>query len=266
MKGRALPNLVQSAAQIRAQMQVALMLLTRLPAGQLPSGLPVPTLAQAAWAYPIAGAVVGALGAGAFGAAAVLGLPTALAGTVALAVMVLATGGLHEDGLADVADGFGGGRDVARKLDIMRDSRIGSYGTLALILALLLRVQAVGAFAQGGVVAVMAALVVIEAASRAGLGVLLHTMPSARAKGLGQSAGGVSRSRALIGAAIGAGALVVVLGTGLGSMVLAAIIVAQALVAALAIRQIGGQTGDVMGAAQQGAALAAWLVLAATAQ
>jgi adenosylcobinamide-GDP ribazoletransferase len=246
-----------------AQAQVALMLLTRLPAGRLPAGAPVPTLAQAVWAYPIAGAVVGALGAGAFGAASILGLPAAIAGTIALAAMILATGGLHEDGLADVADGFGGGQERARKLDIMRDSRIGSYGTLALILALLLRVQAIASVAQFGILSVMAALVVIEVASRAGLGVLLRAMPPARAQGLGQLAGSPPRAAVGVSLALGAGALAIGFGAGQGGAVLGAIVLAQALVALLAMRQIGGQTGDVMGAAQQGAALAAWLVLVA---
>jgi adenosylcobinamide-GDP ribazoletransferase len=109
----------------------------------------------------------------------------------------------------------------------------------------------------------MAALVVIEIASRAGLGVLLRAMPSARAQGLGQLAGGPSRAAVGVSVAIGVGALVFGFGAGQGAAVLGAILLAHALVALLAMRQIGGQTGDVMGAAQQGAALAAWLVLAA---
>src|SRR3546814_6586134 len=63
-----------------------------------------------------------------------LALPPFAAAIIALAFAILVTGGLHEDGLADVADGFGGGHDKARKLAIMRDSRIGTYGVLALAL------------------------------------------------------------------------------------------------------------------------------------
>ena len=118
------------------EVQLALMLLTRLPAGRID---PAPTIAAAAWAFPLAGAVVGVLQALVLIAAIGLGLPMAMAAGLALAAGVLATGGLHEDGLADCADGFGGGRSPARKLEIMRDSRIGSYGALALILGLGLR-------------------------------------------------------------------------------------------------------------------------------
>ncbi|MDZ7905514.1 MAG: adenosylcobinamide-GDP ribazoletransferase [Cypionkella sp.] len=135
------------ALSLIADLQLALMLLTRLPAGHLAQAGDPPPLARAVWAYPIVGALVGAMGAGVLVGAATLGLAPSIAATLALAVCILATGGLHEDGLADVADGFGGGQDRARKLEIMRDSRIGSYGTLALILSLALRVQILAAFA-----------------------------------------------------------------------------------------------------------------------
>jgi adenosylcobinamide-GDP ribazoletransferase len=250
-------------AQILTQIQVALMLLTRLPAGRLSA--PVPTLAQAAWAYPLAGALVGALGAGGLAIAMAVGLAPILAAILAVTICVLATGGLHEDGLADVADGFGGGRDTAQKLEIMRDSRIGSYGTLALVLSLGLRVQVLALVAQGaGVWGAALALIAIEAVSRAGLAGLLAMMPSARAKGLGQSAGGVRPAHVL--AAIGLGGIAAVMflpNLMQAASVMAGMALAQAALAALAMRQIGGQTGDVLGAAQQMAVLAGWLVLAA---
>ena len=98
------------------------MLLTRLPLFTTPHVDP----AKCVWAYPIVGATVGAITAAAYAAAAWLGLSPMLASGWTLAVAVLLTGALHEDGLADVADGFGGGATAARKLEIMRDSRIGS--------------------------------------------------------------------------------------------------------------------------------------------
>lgn len=250
-------------AQMLAQFQVAVMLLTRLPAGQLSA--PVPTLAQAAWAYPAAGALVGALGAGGLVLMLGMGLAPILAAILAVIICVLATGGLHEDGLADVADGFGGGRSAPQKLEIMRDSRIGSYGTLALVLSLLLRVQALALVAQGaGVWAAALGLIAIETVSRAGLAAMLAIMPSARAKGLGQSAGGVRPAGALVAMGFGAIAAVMCLPNVMqAAAVLAAMALAQAALAALAMRQIGGQTGDVLGAAQQMAVLAGWLVLAA---
>lgn len=250
-----------------AEMQVALMLLTRLPAGQLRAGAPVPSLGQAAWAYPLAGAAVGALGAGSLTLGLALGLPASLAAGLAVAVCVLATGGLHEDGLADLADGFGGGRDVARKLEIMRDSRIGSYGTLALIFALLLRVQALALVAGADLALALAALLTFEMGTRGGLAVMLRALPSARAQGLGHMAADVTPLRAAAALAFGGGAVLVGVGIYAGGAaagcVLGAMALAQGAIAWLAMRQIGGQTGDVLGAAQQVSVLAGWLVLAA---
>ena len=178
------PPTASSFACRLTEVQVAFMLLTRLPAGRI-SGA-APSLADAVWAYPIVGVIVGSIGAAVLGGALALGLPATIAAVLGITACILATGGLHEDGLADLADGFGGGRDAARKLEIMRDSRIGSYGTLALILSLVLRVLALSAAAQVSGAAAMLALIAIEAASRAGLAVmlrmicLLYTSPSPR--------------------------------------------------------------------------------------
>ena len=111
--------------------RLALMLLTRLPVGRLKD--PVPSLAEARWAYPLVGLVIGAIAWVAHHGALMLGLGPLPAALVALGAMVLVTGALHHDGLADFADGLGGGRDPDHRLEIMRDSRIGSYGALALI-------------------------------------------------------------------------------------------------------------------------------------
>ncbi len=244
-----------------AQVQVALMLLTRLPAGRI-SG-PAPSLADAVWAYPLVGAIVGGIGAAVLGGGLALGLPAAVAAVMAVIACVLATGGLHEDGLADLADGFGGGRDAARKLEIMRDSRIGSYGTLALILSLMLRVLALSAVAQVSPAAAMLALIAIEAAARAGLGVMLRVMPSARAQGLGKLAAGVTARGMALALGLGAVALLLVFGLAGGLTAAASIALAQVALSVLALRQIGGQTGDVLGAGQQIGALAAWLAVLA---
>ena len=241
------------------EVQVAFMLLTRLPAGRI-SGA-APSLADAVWAYPIVGVIVGSIGAAVLGGALALGLPATIAAVLGITACILATGGLHEDGLADLADGFGGGRDAARKLEIMRDSRIGSYGTLALILSLVLRVLALSAAAQVSVAAAMLALIAIEAASRAGLAVMLRMMPSARAQGLGQSAAGVTGRTMAAALGLGAVALLFTFGLAGGLILAASIAVAQGGLAVLAMRQIGGQTGDVLGAGQQIGALAAWLAV-----
>src|SRR5208282_5978756 len=112
----------------------ALRFFTRAPLGDPSRDAPL-DINRVAWAAPVAGAAVGLAGA------------LVLALTAKLGV---ATGGLHEDGIADVADGFGGGATRADKLEIMRDSRIGAYGAIALTLSLLLRVAALAAALDGG--------------------------------------------------------------------------------------------------------------------
>lgn len=250
-----------SPARRLAEARLALMLLTRLPAGRLAD--PVPELAAARWAFPLVGLAVGALGWGAQAAAVAAGLGPAVAALAALAAMVLATGALHLDGLADFADGMGGGRDCDHCLQIMRDSRIGSYGTIALILALGLAAAALARFDAG---APLAVLLFVGVASRLAMLVVLDLLPPARADGLGQRvavpAHGPPKAWApgaivlvVVAAAIGPAALAA----------LAAAAVAAALVARIARRRIGGQTGDVLGAAQVVAEVACLLAFAASA-
>ena len=242
-----------------AELQLAIMLLTRLPVGRIAD--PVPPISAVAWAFPVAGLIVGTTGAMVLYGALHLGLPPQIAAGLALATGVLATGCLHEDGLADVADGFGGGRDPEHKLAIMRDSSIGSYGTLALLLVVGLRWQAMAAL--GDVTALQAAfaLLAIAVASRAVLPVALLTMPAARPDGLGRSASGASAIQAAVAVTLGAGALVLLLGGAAALAVGLAITAAALLVAALALRQIGGQTGDVLGLMQQTADVCGWITL-----
>ncbi len=180
-------------------------------------------------------------------------LPPLASALLALATASLLTGALHEDGLADVADGFGGGRDKARKLAIMRDSRIGSYGAVALVLCLGLIASGM---AEAGRIGLFLA---IGAGTRAVLPALLAWLPPARDDGLGHSAALSAGWR--LWAALGI-ALVVALLAGALLPLLAAWIAAGA-VGVLALRQIGGQTGDVMGAAQKLGEAAGWLTAAA---
>ena len=217
-------------------------------------------LARIAWATPIAGALIGAVGAIAFGLAVLLRLPPLLGAAFAVAALALATGAMHEDGLADVADGFGGGLTREAKLAIMRDSRIGAFGTVALVLSLILRVGALAALARGGFGVVAASLILSGAASRAGALVPLALLPPARADGSGASAGRletadlIAAGLAVVAVAFLAGLVALGVMRALFACVLAA--AASWAMSALARRQIGGQTGDVAGAAQQAAEIA----------
>ncbi len=252
-----------SAADLRAragEIVAALALLTRLPVGALAARLPAPEPVRAVWAYPLAGAIVGAIGGGVYWLSAALGLPPALAAVWALAALVLATGALHEDGLADFADGFGGATRE-RRLEIMRDSRLGVYGALALALSLALRAVALAVLANPSLV--LAGLVAAGAASRACAGGLMAALPNARADGLSVAAGRPSAAITAMGfgMAILVGMIVLEfgliwalwLGAGLGALA----------VAWLAKRSLGGQTGDVLGAAVQAAECLALTALVA---
>lgn len=236
--------------------RLAVIMLTRLPVGRLAD--PVPSLAEAAWAYPLVGLIVGAAGWAAQAAVLALGLAPDPAALIAVAVMALLTGGLHLDGLADLADGLGGGRDRAHALEIMRDSRIGTYGAVALILAIGLQGAALAQFAAG---APLLAFLLTGVASRLAMTATLHLLPQARADGLGKSAGGTGRGTLLPGALVCAG-LTVALGAA-GLIAVAAATVMAALVAWRAMRRLGGQTGDVLGAVQMIAETACLLVLSA---
>ena len=243
-----------------AELAAAFGLLTRLPLGILPQPADAAGYARAAWAWPLAGAVVGAFGGGTQALLTAAGLPPGLAAPWALAAMLLASGALHEDGLADTADGFGGGRDRDRKLEIMRDSRVGTYGVATLALSILLRWSALSELA--GVAQIFSALIAAHAASRALIPGFMHFLPSARTKGLAADAGAPSAEVAVIGAVIGAIALLL-LGLS-GAVAVAALLALWFLILRwLCLAQIGGHTGDTVGALQQGAEILVLLAASA---
>lgn len=222
---------------------------------------------------PVAGAIIGVVPATVLVVCHALGLgPWAGAG-FATAALVLVTGGLHEDGLADTADGFGGGATVERRLEIMRDSRVGSFGAIAIALSLMLRIVLVGTLGERlPLIAAAAALIVVASFSRTAGLLVMAMLPSARATGASHSVGRPSLATVVIAgfwaALIGVAAW---FGTGLplSGAALAFALAALAVlgVARLSWRRIGGQTGDVVGSAQQVAEVAALtgLLLAAPA-
>lgn len=229
-------------------LRLALSFLTRIPMGSFrhPG-----TLADAVWAFPLVGVIVGAIGGVVYYGAIEVGLWPMIAALLAVAAMTIATGALHEDGLADVADGFGGGATQSRKLEIMRDSRIGSYGVLALIFSVGLRATAIAAI--GSAELAVAVIIAAAVAARAVLPSVMAVLPMARDDGLAHRAGQPGQVNATVSLMIGAGCLVFLLSPHFLLTVFvggAAILSAMAMTM-LARRQIGGQTGDVIGAAQQ---------------
>jgi adenosylcobinamide-GDP ribazoletransferase len=228
-------------------------LLTRIP---VPFTTPRPA---GLWAWPLVGLVTGGaalvLGAG----AVQFGVSVGVVAVLALAVQAALTGGLHEDGLSDCADGFWGGHSVAQRLEIMKDSRIGSYGALALTLAMLARWSALVALLGAGAWGLALAAMIL---SRAAMGSVMAALPNARAGGLSARHGRPSL------AAAGAGCgLALALGFGFAGSLVAVLALAAGLaavsVALVARAKIGGQTGDVLGATQVLAELVALSVATA---
>jgi len=257
LTGKPFPS---SAAGALGDVADALRFFTRLP---LPAAPPAPLdFNRVAWAAPVAGALLGAVGAAALGLTQLLGLPALVSAALVTASLVAASGALHEDGLADVWDGFGGGQTRARKLELMRDSRIGAYGATALTLALILRAGALaGALSHGAWIAA-AALIIVSALSRAGALMPLTMLNAARGDGAGVAAGRLEPTSfaAACASAIILALLVGLFSVGAGRAICAALAGAlgAGTMTAIAARQIGGQTGDVAGAAQQWAEVAAW--------
>lgn len=237
----------RSAPGLYAGFALAATFLTRLPlAAASEPGRP---LASAAWAFPLVGAGVGGVAALVFLIAQLIGLgdwPAALFAVLAGAAL---TGALHEDGLADAADGLLGGADREGRLAIMRDSRHGTFGVLALALSLMLRAAALARL--GDPLHAGLALVAAHAFSRALLPAAMRVLPPARRDGLGAGAGTPGAAQAAVALVLGGAIALAGLGPLRGLLIIVAAGATVAAAARLAQSRIGGYTGDVLGAFQQ---------------
>ncbi len=234
-----------------------------LSAAQLLTRLPLPDpgwepgrLARAARHYPAVGFLLALPAAGLLLALNLWLQPAAAAGLALLLVVVL-TGGLHEDGLADTADALGGHAPQDRALEIMRDSRIGTYGALALVFSLGLRWAALASLEpEAGALALLVAL----PAGRAGIALTLALGAYAREEGAAREAAGTTRGEA--GFAILTAACAALLCGAAGLLALALALALALLLLRFTTRRIGGYTGDTLGAAEQIGQTGALLLLA----
>jgi adenosylcobinamide-GDP ribazoletransferase len=208
------------------------------------------------------GAAVGLIGGLTYSVTHALGVPPALAAIFAMTAMILATSGLHEDGLVDSADGLGG-KSPEDRLAIMRDHRIGTYGAIALVLSLGIRIGAVAILAEPSLV--ISALIASGAASRASATSLMAIVPHARDDGLSRSVGPASQQDALIAIAIVFAIAWFALSFGTAFGVVAVTLGVTAIIGLLAQARLRGQTGDVLGASCQLADCAALTLIAALA-
>lgn len=222
----------------------AVTFLTRVPISR---GEATGNIGKASAWFPLVGGLVGLAVAGVY-AALYPWLPSLLTAVIAIAVGSWLTGALHEDGLADTFDAFGSGASGDDALRIMRDSRLGTYGTTAVVVTVLWRTVAVGSL---GPAAALAGVVTAHSLGRAGSVALMAVAPPAREDGLGRSGlSGVTRGGTWFAVLTGLAVSSVAAGWWVGPAVVAVTLCVVAL-RTISSRRIGGITGDVLGACQQ---------------
>ena len=237
----------------------ALGFFTRLP---VPAWVPwsPERLNHAARYFPLVGWIVGLIGASSYLAFAQV-LPSSLAVLLSMAVTIRATGAFHEDGWADACDGLGGGWDKSQALTIMKDSRIGSYGTVGLVLMLMAKAMALIELGSEGPWTAAAALMVAHPLSRLASTSLIHLLEyvredeSSKSKPLARKLSGTELTLAC---AFGVVPLVL-LSQGEAIAVLLLCAGTTVWAARLFVRRLGGYTGDCLGAAQQATELSVYL-------
>ncbi|KAA5605749.1 adenosylcobinamide-GDP ribazoletransferase [Roseospira marina] len=234
------------------EVHLAVVFLTRLPWFRADWSV---SLMSAAWAFPLAGVLLGAVCGLVAGLAMEAGATPLLSAVLAVGAATLFTGCLHEDGVGDTADGIGSGRDRERSLEILRDSRIGTYGLVAIVMTLLIRVSALTMLLEAGSwwAGAMPAWMLAAALGRGTGPLFTRLCPPARADGVGAGAGrpGAVGTVVALLLPLVAGCLTAFGVTG-GLMVPLALVAALAplpWLARLARRRLGGYTGDVIGAA-----------------
>lgn len=242
------------------EMRVAVAFLTRIPVPGIASVSSVP-VARSAWAWPAVGAVLGVAAAGVLTLCRSAGLPPAAAALATVLALVAATGALHEDGLADTADGMATPGDADRVRAAMRDSRLGTAGVVALAGSLGLRTAALAALTEP--LAAAAALVAALAGARALMAGAMRWAPPP-SRGLAAEAGAPPAAATAVALATGAAALLLLGPPAALAAGAAATAVAMA-VAGWARRRIGGVSGDCLGSIEQGGEVMILLIAAAAA-
>jgi len=223
---------------------------SRLPSGDRPHEKP--DLSRIAMALPFASLVIGVAPAATLRGASLIGLPRLFAAGIAIAVAIVVTGAMAEDAIADAADGLFGGSTRERRLEIMKDSRHGTYGVAALCLSLLLRAAALAALAEIQPVAAAAVWLAATLLARSASMWLTVALPPARPDGLSASVGRVTRPAFFMGAlfAVILGVMLAAPSAGLAGLIFVVLLIAAITWgwSDLCRRLVGGQTGDLVGA------------------
>jgi adenosylcobinamide-GDP ribazoletransferase len=264
LAGETFDEIKQQARVWFYDLRLAATFLTRLAIPMPERALEPGDLSRAMRAYPVVGAGIGLVAGLVLMAASELNLAPIACAMLGLAAAALLTGALHEDGLADTVDGFAGGRTRAEKLEIMRDSHIGAFGVLALVFSVGIRAALLSGVPGPGTALLV--LVVSGAVSRAPLAVIAIRLDPARKDGLSGTLGrpqpGHVITSTILAALISFLALGFLEGGAVATLwVLLAVALATGLIAWIAIKQIDGHTGDVMGAVQQMSEIAALIAI-----
>ena len=244
------PRAATEGLGLKADFIMALRFFSRLPTGDTPHL--IPDLGRIAMALPLASVAIGIGPVLLLLGGSLVGLPSYFVAALAVAAMVIASGAMAEDALADAADGLFGGHTVERRLEIMKDSRHGTYGVAALCLFLLLRVTGLGAVATVNPLAAGAIWLAASIAGRSGALWLAVALPPVRRDGASATAGQVPGRSFAVGAVFAVVLLFLLAGPTVGVIGLGAALIAAVLViagwTAVCRRMAGGQTGDLIGA------------------
>ncbi|MEP1443919.1 MAG: adenosylcobinamide-GDP ribazoletransferase [Hyphomicrobiales bacterium] len=228
--------------------------LSRLP---IPSSLAnhdKPDFENGSWSFPLAGIVISLPALAIMMVSYVLGLPAEIIAALTIATQALVTGALHEDGLADIADGFGGGSTRERKLEIMKDSNVGAFGAVALVISFFMRFALLSSLLDISFAVALAGFLTAQIVSRAVQVWFWQSLPAAREDGLSSAFGTPSKQPARTAVLIGGLSLLLPLISGISpfSLALSIALIILLLVGfrKLCFDQIGGQSGDAIGAIQ----------------
>ncbi|QDH17745.1 adenosylcobinamide-GDP ribazoletransferase [Swingsia samuiensis] len=236
---------MKSFLNLREDLACSLSLLTRFPTHWLNTSHSQWSLQRSTWCWPIIGSLIGAIGGSIFDLLYSQNASPLLAATWGISSQILISGALHDDGLADTADGYGGGFEKTRRLDIMRDSQIGSYGTLALIMSFGIRVTALASLPFS---AVLPSLIVTSALARTSLPIIPFTTSPARENGIAHQLKSLTKDHVLACCFIGLCIALLNLPACAALSAYFITLLITALSRTIALRLISGYTGDILGA------------------
>ena len=234
--------------------------LTRLPF-PVPKSVPTALHTRSLTWFPIIGAMIGVIGSLVYGICFLLGLPALVCALVTLSALILTTGALHEDGLADTVDGLCGGTTPEHKRLIMQDSRIGTFGVLALILSTGLRISVLSVLSDWWTVVLV--LIVLGMVSRMVVVVAMYCATAVKDHGLATRFHTPARHRICIALTITITITMLLLGVKISIGLLSIVFMAVGSILCVSSRQIGGYTGDILGAIQVVSECIGFLFLAA---